>query len=189
VGDVQEKTYRILLLSRIRTGEDRQGMNKENSLRIWPFFDYEREEAGHTTFSFLYLFPFKEEGFERNLFPLFRIFRWEKDPEGRKSTNFLWGLYKRIEKEDLDYWEVAHLIEVKNGGHGKRVSLLKGLFYYQSDGENAGLRLFYIPFYLRWSRRHPLNLSLTKREGRRSLIQDVEDDLKSEKKEFADGRQ
>src|SRR4030042_28418 len=54
--DVQEKTHRILLLSRIRTGKDHQGIKKENSLRLWPLFDYEKGETGHTTFSFLYLF-------------------------------------------------------------------------------------------------------------------------------------
>jgi hypothetical protein len=165
MGDVQEKTHRILLLSRIQTGEDRQGIKKENSLRIWPFFDYEKEETGHTTFSFLYLFPFKEEGFERNLFPLFRIFCWEKDPQGRKSSNLFWGFYKRIEKEKLDFWEVAHLIGVKKGEGWKTVSVLKGLFYYKRDGETADLRLFYLPFHLRWSHRNPPNPPLAKGEG------------------------
>ena len=147
----QERTIRILLLSRIRTGENDQGMKKKRSLRIWPLFDYEREEAGHETFSFFYLFPFKEEGFERNLFPLFRIFRWEKDQRGGISTNFLWGLYKREKKEDRDFWEIAYLIHVKKEEGRKTLSLLQGLFQYQNDGEMADLRLFYLPFHLRWS--------------------------------------
>jgi hypothetical protein len=158
MGGVNEKTYRILLLSRIRAGEDPQGIKKENSLRIWPFFDYEREETGRTTFSFLYLFPFKDDGFERNLFPLFRIFRWEKDPEGRKLTNFLWGFYKKMEKEELDSWEVAHLIGVKHGRGWKTVSFFKGLFYYKGDGETGDLRVFYLPFHLRWSHQKNGNL-------------------------------
>jgi hypothetical protein len=155
MGDVQEKTYRLLLINRIRTGETPQGDKKENSLRIWPFFNYEREETGHEKFYFFYLFPFIDDGFERNLFPLFRIFRWEKDPRGGKSTDFFWGFYKRIEKEELDFWEVAHLIGVKRGKGWKKVSLLKGLFYYKRDGETADLRLFYLPFHLRWSHRNP----------------------------------
>lgn len=158
MGGVNEKTYRILFLSRIRTGEDRQGINKENSLRIWPFFDYEKGETGRTTFSFLYLFPFKEEGFERNLFPLFRIFRWERDPHGMKTTNFLWGFYRRIEKEGSDFWEVAHLIGAKKGRGWKTVSFFKGLFYYKSDGEGGDLRVFYLPFHLRWSHQKSGNL-------------------------------
>ena len=170
MGDGQEKTHRILLLSRIRTGESRQGIKKENSLRFWPFFNYEREETGHEKFYFFYLFPFIDDGFERNLFPLFRIFRWEKDPQGRELTNLFWGFYKRIEKEEWDFWEVAHLIGVKKGKGWKTISLLKGLFYYKTDGETKALRLFYLPFYLRWSH---------KQSG----------GFKSNDKEFADGWQ
>jgi hypothetical protein len=168
--ETEERTHRILLLFRIRSGEDRQGVLKENSLRMWPFFDYEREPTGRRTFSFLYLFPFKEEGFERNLFPLFRVFRWEKDPQRGKSIDFLWGFYKSIEREKLDFWEVAHLIGVKRGEGWKTVSVLKGLFYYHRDGEDVNLRLFYIPFHLRWSHLR-------------------RDDFKSVEKECADGRQ
>jgi hypothetical protein len=170
MGGTNEKTYRILFLTRIRTGEDRQGIKKENSIRVWPVFNYEREETGHEKFYFFYLFPFIDDGFERNLFPLFRIFRWEKDPLGRKSTNLFWGFYKRIEKEELDFWEVAHLIGVKKGKGWKRVSVLKGLFHYKREGEHAALRLFYLPFHLRWSD--------PKRYG-----------FKSNDKEFADGYQ
>jgi hypothetical protein len=168
--DVQEKTHRILLLSRIRTGEDRQGIKQENSLRFWPFLNYEREEIGHEKFYFFYLFPFIDDGFERNLFPLFRIFRWEKSPRGGRLTNLFWGFYKRIEKEGLDFWEVAHLIGVKKGKGWKTVSLLKGLFYYRTDGETTDLRLFYLPFHLR-------------RSHQQSGC------FKSNEKEFADGWQ
>jgi len=163
VGDVREKTHRFLLLIRIRTGEDPQGIEKENSLRIWPFFDYEREETGSETFSFPYFFPFREEGFERNLFPLFRIFRWEKDSRGEK-TDLLWGFYKRIEKEELDFWEVAHLIGVKRGRGWKTVSVLKGLFLYKRDGKTVDLRLFYLPFHFRWSHQQDVGFKSNKKE-------------------------
>jgi hypothetical protein len=165
VGDVQERIHRILLLSRIQTGEDKQGIKREDSLRIWPFFDYEREEMGHATFSFPYLFPFREEGFERNFYPLFRIFRWEKDSQGRKSANLFWGFYKRIERKELDFWEVAHLISVKKGKGWKTVSILKGLFLFKRDVRTADLRLFYLPFHLRWSDRPPPNPLLANREN------------------------
>ena len=168
--ETEERSHRILLLMRIRSGEDRQGVKKESSIRVWPFFDYERESTGHTTFSFFYLFPFKDEGFERNLFPLFRVFRWEKDPQKGKEADFLWGFYKRIEREGYDFWEIAHLIGVKRGEASKTVSLLKGLVWYQSDRETADLRVFYLPFHIRWSHQ---------RDEHSKLIQ----------KEFADGGQ
>jgi len=154
IGDVQEKTYSIFF-SRIQRSKDDRGMRKERSLRIWPLFDYERKETGHETFSIFYLLPFKEEGLERNLFPIFRIFRWEKNPGGRISANFLWGLYKRDKKVEWDYWEIAHLVGVKKGGGWKTVSFLKGLLLYEREGETSGLRFFYLPFTLRWSHHHP----------------------------------
>jgi hypothetical protein len=153
--DLQEKSVRILLLSRIRIGEDKGGTEKMRSHRIWPFFDYEKEETGHARLSIFYLFPFKDEGFERNLFPLFRIFRWEKDPNKGISTNLFWGFYKRMKREEADSWEIAHLVGVKREKGVKTISFLKGLFRYQSDGKGADLRLFYLPFHLRWSHRNP----------------------------------
>jgi hypothetical protein len=180
IGNVQEKTTRILLLSRIRSSQADQGEKRGRSIRVWPFFDYEREETGHTTFSFFYLFPFKDDGFERNLFPIFRIFRWEKDPEGGRSTNFLWGFYKRKKNGEMDSWEVAHLVGVKKGRGWKRISFLKGLFRYERDGETAELRVFYLPFRLGWSHHNLPGLPLEKGEEGR---------FKSIKEEFADGEQ
>jgi hypothetical protein len=167
MGDIRERTYRILF-SRIRTGEDDQGREKERSLRIWPFFDYEREETGRETFSIFYLLPFKEEGLERNLFPLFRIFRWEKGPQGGISVNLFWGFYKKVKREELDYWEIAHLIGLKRGEGWKKVSLLKGLLLYKREGETADLRFFYLPFHLRWSQHNSTTSSLG--EGRYEKI-------------------
>ena len=176
MGDVWEKTTRILLLSRIRTSEENRGVRKERSLRIWPLFNYEKNEMGHEALSFFYLFPFKEDGFERNLFPLFRVFRWEKDPKKGISTNLFWGFYKRVKKvdktrpgEEIDSWEIAHLVGMKREKGWKMLSFLKGLFRYQSDGKSAHLRLFYLPFRLQWSHHHSSLLSSSKRDEIQSL--------------------
>ncbi len=155
MADFHETTYRILF-SRIRRGEDPQGKEKGESIRIWPIYDYERGEAGDETLNLFYLLPFKEEGLERNLFPLFRLYRWKRDPSGGVSINLLWGLYKKIENETLDYWEIAHLIGVKKWNGVESISLLKGLFLYRREGESSNLRIFYLPFRLRWSVTNPL---------------------------------
>ena len=157
--DVEERTYRILF-SRIRIGEDDQGVERGRSLRIWPLFDYEKQETGYETFSFLYLLPFKEEGLERNLFPFFRIFRWEKSPQGAISTNLFWGFFQRMKREEFDYWEIAHLVGFRRGQGWKSVSLLKGLFLYRKEGEDSDLRIFYLPFRFRWSGTHASKLPL-----------------------------
>jgi hypothetical protein len=144
-------------------------LKKEHSLRIWPFFDYEKDETGHERLSFLYLFPFKEEGFERNLSPLFRIFRWEKDPKKGISANLLWGFYKRMKKEEKGSWEIAHLIGMRREEGWKTLFFLKGLFRYRSDGKSAHLRFLYLPLHLQWSHRHSSHLSSSKRDEKESL--------------------
>jgi hypothetical protein len=156
IGDTQQRAY-FIFFSRIEKSTDDQGVKKDRTFRIWPLFDYGREEGGRETFSAFYLLPFKEEGLERNLFPLFRIFRWEKNPQGDVSANLLWGFFQRIKKEEFDYWEIAHLIGSKKGRGYKSVSVLKGLFLYKREGETSALRFFYLPFYLRWSQPNPPN--------------------------------
>jgi hypothetical protein len=180
IGNVREKTTRILLLSRIHTGQVDQDLKRERSLRIWPLFEYERGETGYSRFSFFYLFPFKDEGFERNWFPLFRIFRWERDPQKRVSANLFWGFYKRVKTEETDSWEVAHLVSSKRGKGWKRLSFLKGLFQYQSDEKTADLRLFYLPFHIRWSHRNPA--TSVEVDDRLPLQKDGEGELLENKK-------
>ncbi len=148
--DLHETTYWVFF-SRIRTGEDSQGRGQGASIRIWPIYDYENGEKGREALNIFYLVPYKEDGLERNLYPLFRVYRWEKDSQGGVSSNLFWGLYKRMEKEGLDYWEVAHLIGYRKWQGRRSLSLLKGLFLYQSDGVSSELRMFYLPFPLRWS--------------------------------------
>jgi hypothetical protein len=170
IGDTREKFY-FIFFSQIKTSEDDQGNQETRSFRIWPFFDYDREETGRETFNLFYLFPFKEEGLERNLFPLFRIFRWEKDPQKGISTNLFWGFYKKVKKEESDYWEIAHLIRLKRGQGWKKVSFLKGLLLYKTEGETASLRFFYLPFHLRWSHHDSSASSLA--EGRCEKVETI----------------
>ena len=149
IGGIREKTIRILLLSRIQSGEGSGGKEKEHSLRIWPFFDYERSAAGDQAFSILYLIPYTGKGAERNLVPLFRIFQWERDARGRGFTQFLWGFYKRARGEGRESWEVAHLVRWSRGKDGKTLSFLHGLFKYTLQGQVADLRLFFLPLHLK----------------------------------------
>lgn len=158
VGETMERTLSILLLSKIHTGlVDRE--EKERSVRIWPFFEYEKGKMGEKRFSFLYLLPFKEEGFERNWFPLFRLFKWEKDQLGVTKTNFLWGLYRREKSNEKDLLRIAHLITINIGEDSKKVSLFKGLIQYKREGKESYLRLFYLPFRFKLSNQNYLSKS------------------------------
>jgi hypothetical protein len=67
-------------------------------------------------------------GIERNWSPLWSLWRAQHNPQTRASSHsLLWNLYRD---------EAAP-------GH-KKVSLLFGLFQYQSDGGNRRTKLFYL---------------------------------------------
>jgi hypothetical protein len=100
-------------------------------LDMWPFFTWHKDFNGIERLQVLApvepILP-NNRGIERNWSPLWSVWRAEANPKaGASSHSLLWNLY-RDEK-----WP-----------EHKKVSLLFGLFQYQSDGENRRTKLFYI---------------------------------------------
>ena len=99
---------------------------------MWPFFTWHRDLDGNSRLQILALLePVLPDnrGIERNWSPLWSLWRAENNPKtGASSRSFLWNLYRTDITPD-----------------SKKISLLFGLFQYQSAGETNKLRLFYIP--------------------------------------------
>ena len=99
---------------------------------LWPLFIKRRDFNGNSRLQVLApLEPFVQGShkIERDYSPLWSIWRQEANPRtGATSQSFLWNLYRRDRAPGL-----------------KKVSLLFGLFQYQSGSEGARTRLFYIP--------------------------------------------
>jgi hypothetical protein len=99
---------------------------------MWPFFTWHRDFNGNSRLQILALIePVLPEnsGIERNWSPLWSLWRVENNPKtGASSRSLLWNLYRNDNTTD-----------------SKKISLLFGLFQYQSTGEMNRLRLFYIP--------------------------------------------
>jgi hypothetical protein len=97
-----------------------------------PFFLKRREFNGNTRLQiFAPLEPFVQGShkIERDYSPLWSVWRQEANPKtGASSQSLLWNLYRRDATR-------MH----------KKVSLLFGLFQYQSGPEGGRARLFYIP--------------------------------------------
>jgi len=97
-----------------------------------PFFTYRRDFNGNSRLQVLTLLePFipTSKSVERNYSPLYALWRAEKNPKTKASSqSLLWNLYRH---------EAAP--------EAKKCSLLFGLFQYQSDSSGDNLRLFYIP--------------------------------------------
>jgi hypothetical protein len=128
--DLRRTRVLFYLYSDTKEGNTQTGHQKRR-LDMWPFFTWHREFDGRERLQVLALLepalP-NSRGIERNWSPLWSLWRAEQNPKaGAASQSLLWNLYRR---------EIAP-------AH-KKVSLLFGLFQYQSDGENRRTRLFYI---------------------------------------------
>jgi hypothetical protein len=100
---------------------------------FFPFYTHVRQPDGKERLQVLSLFePLfnSTEAIERDYSPLCALWRSERDPKtGLASSSLLWNLYRR-----------------EAGPQAKKISLLFGLFQYQSSPASARWRVFYIPF-------------------------------------------
>jgi hypothetical protein len=99
---------------------------------LWPLFTARRDMDGNRRVQFLSLLePIlpNNPGVERNLSPLWSLWRAERNPKtGATSQSFLWNLYRRETSPET-----------------RKCSLLFGLFQYQSSPDGKQWRVFYIP--------------------------------------------
>lgn len=104
----------------------------DRGIYLWPFFTHRRDFNGKTRLQVLApLEPFVQGSHKipRDYSPLWSIWRAEDNPQTRgNSQSLLWNLYRRDASPEH-----------------KKVSLLFGLFQYQSGPEFKRWRLFYIP--------------------------------------------
>src|SRR5581483_562795 len=99
---------------------------------FFPFFTHRKEFNGNERLQVLAILePFfpNNEKMARDYAPLYSFWRSEKNPRtGAASQSLLWNLYRREETP-----------------HTKKISLLLGLFQYQTGMEGARWRVCYIP--------------------------------------------
>jgi hypothetical protein len=99
---------------------------------LWPLFTWHRDFNGNAWLQILApiepVLP-DNDGIERNWSPLWSLWREQSNPgKGARSQSLLWNLYRR-----------------ETAPHEKKISLLFGLFQYQSSEESEKIRLFFIP--------------------------------------------
>ena len=128
----RERT-RILFFLYSDISEKNTELNISRTRRdLWPLFTHRREINGNRRLQiFAPLEPIlpNNKSIERNYSPLWSVWRAEANPDtGASSQSLLWNLYRRDKTPDA-----------------KKLSLLFGLFQYQSTAETRQWRLFYIP--------------------------------------------
>jgi len=121
----------FFLYSDIRE-KNRQNGDSLHRVDFWPFFTWSRDmEQKQRLHALSLLEPFfvSNRSIARDYSPLWSVWRTEKDGRtGLASQSVLWNLYRH-----------------ESGPRSKKVSLLFGLFQYQSSGAGKRMRLFYIP--------------------------------------------
>jgi hypothetical protein len=130
--DRERKRVLFFLYSDVsaKNSETRQRLRQ---IDLWPLFTSRRDFDGRARLQILAplepILP-NNAGVERNLSPLWSLWRSERNPgTGATSQSLLWNLYRRE----------ATL-------QGKKCSLLFGLFQYQSHQDGRRWRVFYVPF-------------------------------------------
>jgi len=116
--------------------------------RLWPFFIYRRGARGDIQLETLAPIPWDDKnGFERILYPFFRLYDYERSSTGAVQQRFVLGLAS---------WRHDPAVEdLERGGYRSyeysRLSVLFGLFQFRSGGttkeesDRAGFRVFYLP--------------------------------------------
>ena len=131
---LDQRRTRVLFYLYARLAEKNTETGAEKiRLDMWPFFTWHRDFQGNERLQVLApLEPAVPDnpGIERNWSPLWSFWRTEANAKtGAASQSLLWNLYRR---------EIAP-------AH-KKVSLLFGLFQYQSDAGETQTKWFYVTF-------------------------------------------
>ena len=129
----RERTRILFFLYSDLSVKNTEDGTRRRRIDLWPLFTAKRETDGRSRFQLLSIvepiLP-NSTGVERDLSPLWSLWRSEKNPKtGASSQSLLWNLYRRDKSVE-----------------SKKCSLLFGLFKYQSGPDGKRWRVFYVPF-------------------------------------------
>ena len=148
-GDTETDWTYFMIWSQVRwerkTGHDWR-LVRQN---MWPFFcdaQTGKEHAWVTPDPIPVIF----EGYRRNWRPLW-TFMGGSRKEGIHRFRILWGLVDHVRAGNASLTDIAGLVQWEHEGADiHRFSLLQGLIKYENMRGHASLRLFFLPWRLRW---------------------------------------
>lgn len=128
-----------------------EGGKNARSIHLWPLLSYRKNEDNTAHFRLLSLletFLPDNPPRERNWAPLWRIFEWTRDEDGREVSSLLWNTL-RTEKTDkvfkIDLRPVIPLITYEDSETYSKFNLLGGFLGYSGSPVRKTLRFLYIP--------------------------------------------
>jgi len=144
----QEKTSLLyFLFHRSDESWPKIGRDRAQSA-LWPLYAWKRDENGLRTLSMPALVEpvIWNDGVERNLAPLWRVFISTWDDQGNGATSILWNLFWREKRGDESAWELSPLVSHRSTREESEFKLLKGLVGYGTDKGGTSLSILWIPF-------------------------------------------
>ncbi len=152
----KESTYIIpFYYQHWRKGKE-ENARSSRRLKIWPLYEWQEDEDGSTRSRMLSPFWFEDylpNGVDKAWRPLFTLFDYGTGVHGEKDYTVLGPLYNYKKRPDSTYHRVL-FFSYKDGKEEKegsgRFSVLGGLFEYEWDQEEKGLRFFYLPQWPTW---------------------------------------
>jgi hypothetical protein len=148
--DHKDTTYRLLLINKYQKKEFKKESRNAKSIRVWPLFYYNREKEDAIKFCFPEVIPLENEGFERNISPLFRLYEYNRDSHGNTESKLLWWLYRHKKSNTKELFEIAFLLDYEKEKDMSIFSFLKGIFEYKQGKEKKSIKLLYLPWRIKW---------------------------------------
>jgi hypothetical protein len=109
--------------------------------KLWPFYYY-KEQKEQVKASFPFIFPIADEGFERNLAPIFRLYYHERNHK-KSYTKWFWGLYYHKKTQEKEVYHLFPLFNWERGEEEKKLSLLTGILQIGTLKKKHYVKLLY----------------------------------------------
>jgi hypothetical protein len=141
----EETVYRFILIDKYRIVKELDTGKQALDTNFWPVFDYRRGFEGETGLYVFPLLPLHDDGMQRNIYPLFWVYRYTRSPQGEIFSDLLWGLYRRRVSSGFSSTQFAFFLRVeKQGDAYVSLSFLEGLLRYQGTPAGGKMGFFFM---------------------------------------------
>jgi hypothetical protein len=115
--------------------------------KIWPLFQYERDDRGNLSFSTLSLLPFRDpDGYELLYQPFWTLFEYRRFESGEKRFGMLLRTYYQAWGEDFIDIRIPLLFSFRSSKDElTKWSFLCSMFAYTRSGTGKKINLLWIP--------------------------------------------
>ena len=118
--------------------------------KIWPLYQYEKDDRGNLAYSLLSLLPFRDpEGYERLYQPFWTLFEYRRFQDGEQRLGLILRFYYQRWNENFFYSKFFPFYSYGHeGGKLRDFTVLLSMLGYEYEKKGRYLRLLWIPLRL-----------------------------------------